>query len=468
MTTVKITKTINVPAKIVWQKVKDFDDIDKLSSIVNTCSVEGSGVGAKRVCGLDQGEIIETLTNLDEENLSLSYSIDNDDVPLPVSNYLGTCSIKALSDRKCEVSWSASFTPKGVEEAEVIPMLEGIFSELIDGLESMLAMPKIIRFHETGGADVLKIERLPLIKPGEGEVRLKVEALGLNRAEIMFREGQYLEDPVLPSRLGYEASGIVDAVGPGITEIQIGDRVSTIPGFSMVNYGVYGESAIVPENAVAQYPQNLSASEGAAIWIQYITAFGALVEFGKLKEDDSVLITASSSSVGIAAIQITKAAGALAIATTRGADKKQFLLDVGADHVIVTNEEDLVEKTLAFTDGKGARLIFDPVAGPSLEKLADAAASGGIIFEYGALSPEPTPFPLFSVLGKGLTIRGYTIFEITADPEKLARAKQYVYDGLESGALKPIIDRAFSLDEIVEAHQYMESNQQKGKIVVIV
>jgi len=122
---------------------------------------------------------------------------------------------------------------------------------------------------------------------------------------------------------------------------------------------------------------------------------------------------------------------------------------------------------LAFTDGKGARLIFDPVAGPSLEKLADAAASGGIIFEYGALSPEPTPFPLFSVLGKGLTVRGYTVFEISADPEKLARAKQYVYDGLESGALKPIIDRAFSLDEIVEAHQYMESNQQIGKIVVV-
>jgi len=329
-------------------------------------------------------------------------------------------------------------------------------------------MPKIIRFYETGGADVLKVEQLPLTEPAEGEVRLKVEAFSLNRGEVMFREGQYLYAPELPSRLGYEASGIVDAVGPGVIDIKIGDRVSTIPAFSMVKYGVYGESAIVPENAIAQYPQNLSASEGAAIWMQYITAFGALLEYGKLKKDDSVLITAATSSVGLAAIQITKAGGALAIATTRGADKKQFLLDTGADHVIITNEEDLVEKTLAFTDGKGANLVFDPIGGPLLETLADASAPGAIIFEYGALSPEPTIFPLLSSLKKGLTVRGYTLFEIVNDVERLAHAKQYIYDGLQSGALKPIIDRTFSLDQIIEAHRYMESNQQKGKIVVTV
>ncbi len=108
-------------------------------------------------------------------------------------------------------------------------------------------MPKIIRFHEIGGADVLKVEDLPLSEPGEGEVRLKVEAIGLNRAEVMFRQGQYLETPELPSRLGYEAAGIVDAVGPDTSGVQIGDRVSTIPGFSMGKYGVYGESAIVPD-----------------------------------------------------------------------------------------------------------------------------------------------------------------------------------------------------------------------------
>ena len=329
-------------------------------------------------------------------------------------------------------------------------------------------MPKIVRFHETGTAEVLKLEELPLTEPGEGEVRLKVEAIGLNRAEVMFRQGQYLQTPEPPSRLGYEAAGTVDAVGPGVNGIQIGDRVSTIPSFSMGEYGVYGESAIVPAYAAAGYPDNLSPVEGAAIWMQYLTAFGALVEYGHTKKDDPVLITAASSSVGLAAIQITKAVGALAIATTRGEGKKQFLLDAGADHVIVTDKEDLTKRVMAITSGNGANIVFDPVAGPLLEKLAEAAAPGGVIFEYGALSPEPTVFPLLPVVGKGLIVRGYTLFEIVGNPERLARAKQYVYDGLQSGALKPIIDSTFTLDTIIEAHRYMESNQQKGKIVVTV
>jgi NADPH:quinone reductase-like Zn-dependent oxidoreductase len=118
------------------------------------------------------------------------------------------------------------------------------------------------------------------------------------------------------------------------------------------------------------------------------------------------------------------------------------------------------------TSGKGANIIFDPVAGPFLEQLARAAARGAMIVEYGALSLAPTPFPLFDALGKGLTVRGYTLFEISADPEKLARGKQLVYDGLDTGALHPVIARTFPLDDIAEAHRYMESNQQVGKIVV--
>ena len=158
----------------------------------------------------------------------------------------------------------------------------------------------------------------------------------------------------------------------------------------------------------------------------------------------------------------------MAIATTRGADKKQFLLEAGADQVIVTDEEDLADAAMAMTSRKGVSIIFDAVAGPLLEMLADAAAAGAIIFEYGALSPAPTIFPLISSLKKGLTVRGYTLFEITKDAEKLVRGKQYVYDGLQSGGLKPIIDRTFPLDAIADAHRYLESNQQKGKIVVTV
>jgi NADPH:quinone reductase len=329
-------------------------------------------------------------------------------------------------------------------------------------------MPKIVRFHATGDADVLKVEDAPLAEPGDGEVRLKVEAIGLNRAEVMYRRGQYLETPELPSRLGYEAAGTVDAVGPDVSGLHVGDRVSTIPSFSMGKYGVYGESAIVPAYAAVPYPDNLTAVEGAAIWMQYLTAFGALMEYGRMDAQDTVLITAASSSVGLAAIQLTKAAGASSIATTRGADKKQFLVDAGADHVIVTDEEDLAERVMAITSGTGASIIFDPVAGPLLESLAAAAAPGATIFEYGALAPAPTPFPLFTALAKGLAVRGYTLFEIVRDAEKLARARHYIHDALQSGKLKPVIDSTFPLDTIVEAHRYMESNRQKGKIVVTV
>ena len=329
-------------------------------------------------------------------------------------------------------------------------------------------MPKIVRFHETGGPEVLKLEELPLAEPGAGEVRLKVEAIGLNRAEVMYRQGQYLETPEFPSRIGYEAAGTVDAIGPGVDGLQVGERVSTIPSFPMGRYGVYGESAIVPDYAVARCPDTLSIFECTAIWMQYLTAFGALVEYGRLDRTATVLITAASSSVGLAAIQITKMVGATAIATTRGAGKKQFLLDAGADRVVVTDQEDLAEAVSGITSGKGADILFDPVAGPFLEQLANAAAPGATIFEYGALSMAPTSFPLFPALAKGLTVRGYTLFEIVKDPEKLARGKQFVYAGLESGALRPVIDRSFALDDISEAHRYMESSEQKGKIVVTV
>lgn len=329
-------------------------------------------------------------------------------------------------------------------------------------------MPRIVRFHKTGGPEVLQFDELPLAEPGQGEVRIKVEALGLNRAEAQFRMGLYLERPHLPSRLGYEAAGVVDALGPGVQGFKIGDRVSTIPAFSQGKFGVYGESAVVPAAAVAHYPDNLSAAEGAAIWMQYLTAYGGLVELGGLVRGEPVLITAASSSVGLAAIQIAKRLGAVAIATTRGPGKKDLLLQAGADHVVVTDQENVSQRTKTITDGKGVRLIFDAVGGPFVEKLAKAASPGGTLIIYGLLSMEPTPFPLGQALAKGLSLRGYTLFEISGFPDKLNRAKQFVYEGLESGALVPRIDRTFPLDQIAEAHRYLEASQQVGKIVVTV
>lgn len=325
---------------------------------------------------------------------------------------------------------------------------------------------RTVRFHQTGDASVLKIEEVLLPAPDNQQVRIKVQAIGLNRAEVMFRNGAYLEVPELPSRLGYEAAGIVEAVGTGVSGIKVGDRVSTLPAFSMGQFGVYGEHAIVPAEAVAKIPNAFSMQQGSAIWMQYITAYGALVHHGQLKKDQYVLITAASSSVGIAAIQIAKSIGATVIATSRGEAKAQLLREQGADIVIQTNTQDLVAEVLKATSGKGAELVFDPIGGPIVNQLAQASAQAGRIIEYGALDSEATPFPLFTALAKGLVIQGYTVFEITQNAQYLREAKEYLLPLFEQQKLLPVIDREFDFNDIQLAHEYMESNQQVGKIVV--
>jgi NADPH:quinone reductase-like Zn-dependent oxidoreductase len=329
-------------------------------------------------------------------------------------------------------------------------------------------MPKIVRFHQVGGPEVLKLEELPAPQPGKGEVRIKVEAIGLNRAEVMFRSGQYLYQPKFPSTLGYEASGTVEEVGPGVTGLQPGDRVSSVPSFSMQDdYYTYGEVALLPASALAKYPENLGAIEGASIWMQYLTAYG-LIEFGKMQQGQYVLITAAASSVGLAAIELANSVGAIPIATTRSEAKVKALLGAGAKFVVNTKVEGWVEKVREITAGAGVDLAFDPVAGPELEQVAETMRSEGMIFVYGALALAPTPFPLFAAIGKSLIIRGYTLFSIVTRPERGERAKAWVYEQIAQGKLKPLIARTFSLNQIVDAHRYMESNEQIGKIVVTV
>jgi NADPH:quinone reductase-like Zn-dependent oxidoreductase len=325
---------------------------------------------------------------------------------------------------------------------------------------------KVVRLHSFGGAEVLKTEEQPIPQPGKGEVRLSVNAIGLNRAEVLFRQGRSLESAVLPSKLGYEAAGVVAAVGPDVDKGWLGKRASTLPAFRMTKYGVYGEVAIVPASALALYPEKLTPEEGTSIWMQYLTAYGALIAHAQITKGDFVIITAASSSVGIAGIEMVNAEGAISIATTRTSKKKAALLEVGAAHVIVTAEEDFVARVKEITGGNGARVVFDPIAGKSIELLAQAAARGGTIFEYGALAPEPTPFPLHAALSKGLSVRGYTVREVLSDPKLRAKAQQYVFNRVEAGNFKPRIDRVFPFENIVDAHRYMESNEQVGKIVV--
>lgn len=328
-------------------------------------------------------------------------------------------------------------------------------------------MARVVRFHERGGPEVLRIEDVEVPAPGPGEVLIRVKALGLNRAEASMRKGTYIETPALPSGLGLEAAGIVEAVGERVDGFAPGDAVSIIPPRSMARWPAYGELVAFPAELVVKHPPSLGFEAAAATWMQYLTAYGALVDIAGLGRGEPAVVTAASSSVGLAAIQIANSLGAVPIAVTRTSAKKAALLDAGAAYVVASQEEDL-EARLKEIAPEGVRVVLDAVGGPIFTPLTAAMARGGILLEYGGLSPEATPFPLFDVLAKALTLRGYLVHEITGNPERLEAAQRFILDGLTSGALKPVIARTFPFNEIVEAHRFLESGEQFGKVVVTV
>ena len=344
-------------------------------------------------------------------------------------------------------------------------------------------MTRTVLFHELGGPEVLTSADVEVGEPGPGEVRIRVDAIGVNRAEALFRSGHYIE-PVkrFPARLGTEAAGVVEAVGADVTGLAPGQPVSTVPAFSQNDYGVYAEQAIVPAAAVLRRPEGFGPVEGAAVWMPYVTAYGALVEVGGMRPGDTVVLNAASSSVGLAAIHVANRIGATPIALTRTAAKRDALLKEGAAQVIVTGPEagpgsgaasgagssDVVERVLAATGGRGAEFVFDAVAGPGVTDLARLTAPEGLHLVYGFLSGEPTPYPALDLGMPPVAMRTYLLFETTTHPDRLRRAEAFISAGLRSGDFRPVVDRTFALNEVVDAHRYLESNAQVGKIVVTV
>lgn len=327
-------------------------------------------------------------------------------------------------------------------------------------------MSQVVQFAKTGAPEVLKIVDIQVPAPKRYQVRIRVKALGLNRAESMFRSGQYLEEPQLPASLGYEASGTVESVGDGVTDLKVGDAVSTIPNFSMNEYGMYGELVLAPVSAVIKHPASLSFEEAASIWMMFLTAYDALIGTAKLAKGETVLITAASSSVGLAAIQLANQLGAKPVALTRTSAKADLLKKAGAAYVIATEEQDLVAEVLKITSGKGANVVYDPVGGPTFAKLIAACAPGARVIIYGALSQEPTTLPLLDLITKRPIITGAIIMTTSGDPGRLKTATDFIISGFKSGALKPVIAKVFPFSQIVDAHRYLEANQQFGKIVV--
>lgn len=325
-------------------------------------------------------------------------------------------------------------------------------------------MPRVVVFDETGAPDVLRVVDEPVREPNTGEVRIRIEAFGVNRLDQMVRAGQSPRPIRLPhARLGIEGAGVIDAVGPGVEDAKIGDAVivAAVPDAD-VN-GTYAEYTVLPATRVVARPAGLDAVSAAALWVAYSTAYGALLEKAAMRPGDHILITAASSSVGLAAIQIANQIGAIPIAVTRHAAKKDALLAHGAAAVIATDQDDVVDAARRHTDGAGVEIILDSVMGPGLAALAKAARPGGTLVTVGWLDPRPASFP-----ANALTIIRYMSFEHTLDAVAVRRIAAFLNAGLRIGALRPVVDRVFPLDDIVAAHRYLEQGHHVGKIVATV
>jgi NADPH:quinone reductase-like Zn-dependent oxidoreductase len=323
-----------------------------------------------------------------------------------------------------------------------------------------------VLFHEIGGPEVLRVEETRLPDPGPGEVLIDVAALALNRAEALFRAGRYFYQPTLPaSRNGYEAAGTVAAVGPGVTAFAPGDPVMAAGDIELSAQGVHGDRILLPEDCVVARPADVDPVTAAAVWVNYSTAYGALVRTAGLAAGDHVLITGASSGTGTAAIQVARRAGAIPIATTRTEDKRRRLLDLGAEQVIVTAGEDIAKETRRLTGGRGAEVVFDAIGGATFRELGDAVVEGGTLISYGWLDRLPVELPM----NWPLTVHGYNNLTVSGSADGRRRATRYLASGLADGTLRPVVAEVFDgLDRIQDAHRLMESNRHTGKIVITV
>ncbi len=321
---------------------------------------------------------------------------------------------------------------------------------------------KVARLRSTDGPDGIDIAMESVPSPGPGEVALSMAALGLNRAEAMFARGEYIVAPSLPSRLGIEGVGVVREIGAGVEGIEVGQRLAVASAADVSGTGLLGEVVTVPASMLLPDLPTLSDVELAAFWIAFITAYGGLVQQGGLAAGESVLVSAASSSVGLAAIQVAKVLGARVVATTRTSAKVDRLLQAGADRVVVTDVESLDDL------GEPLDLVFDAVGAPILDASVAHLRAGGRFVIYGVLSGERTAsFPLIPAVIHNLRMTAFHAgFHVLADSDRRHRAIDWLTTGVNAGHLSPTVHRVFALDQLADAYRHLEGSTQVGKIVV--
>ena len=327
-------------------------------------------------------------------------------------------------------------------------------------------MARFLRIHEGDNIDCIRMDELPLREPVGDEVRIKVEAFGLNYGDLDLMADDYPFILERPSLFGDEAAGVVDAVGPDVATVAVGDRVGTLPWMN-VGYGVNGEYAFCPEEYVAPTPDGLASEQAAAIWVPYLTAYYALHTAAGIGPDDTVLNCAASSSAGIGATQIAKLAGATVIGTSRTMANAEFIREKCADNVIATGDEDVAGRILEITEGRGARIVYDPVGGPLTEQYADALADRGVIFLYGTMADLPTVVPINEMINHRAIMQPHSVYQYIDDPVLRAEGISFIHDNLADGRLQPVVDRVFDFDDFRSAFEYqVAAVARRGKIVI--
>jgi NADPH:quinone reductase-like Zn-dependent oxidoreductase len=327
-----------------------------------------------------------------------------------------------------------------------------------------------------GDVDVMKVEMRPDPVPAKGEVLVRVKAAGLNFADILARQGLYPDGPRKPCIMGYEVSGIVEAAGEGVDQSLVGQSV-----IAMTRFGGQAELVAVSAMQVFEKPDQLSFEQGAAIPVNYLTAWALLVTMGGLQRGEAVLIHNAGGGVGLAALDIAKHIGAKTYGTA-SPSKHDFLKARGLDHAIDYRNQDWLPVLMELTQGRGVELAIDPLGGASWKKtyrglrttgrmgvfgMSTASASGirGKLCAMKALAQTPRFHPL-ALMNRNKGVFGLNLGHMWGEGEKVAGWTQEIMRGVAEGWIQPHVDRAFPFDQIADAHAYIEARKNIGKVVL--
>lgn len=336
-------------------------------------------------------------------------------------------------------------------------------------------MSHMIRLHKFGDAEVLQYEELPTPTPGPGEVLVRVQAVGLSWNDVLWRQNLAAEQARLPAGMGSEMAGTIEALGEGVDDLEIGTPVASFPAGTANRYPTWGDLVLMPRYALTRYPQVLSPLQASVHYTALLFAYFALVDLSNLQPGQHVLITEASHCLAPQTVQLAKALGATVIASTSSAGNREFLRELGADKVVVTDEQDLVLEIERYTEGKGVEVILDQCAGQQMKLLGDVAAQRGKLIMCGVNGGNDTAFPACAAFKKHMQFFRHCVLDFTGHPElgiepnqdAVRRALQHINRLTAEHLLTPVIDKVFAFDDFIAAHRYMETCPNRGRVALL-